>query len=135
MELITIKKLIVDSSVDFCDEADGIMGEYVRVPFKILIDGEEIIDEGLDTDELMLKLKNSKSHMKSACPSPNEFMRHFDANAENFVLTISSALSGSYNSAVLARDMFLEEHPETKIYVFDTKSAGSGTSLIALKTK
>lgn len=39
-----------------------------------------------------------------------------------FALTISSNLSGSYNAAMAAREMVLEEHPEKKIFVLDTLS-------------
>lgn len=48
-------------------------------------------------------------------------------------MTLSSELSGSYNSAELGKNLFLEEHPEKKAYVFNSRSASVGETLIGLK--
>ncbi len=125
-------KIIVDSSIDFSDD---ITEEIDRVPFKILIDNDEIADVNLNTEELISKMKSSKKHIKTACPSPDEYMNLFSKDGASFVVTISSALSGSYNSAMLAKNMFLEKIPEGLVHIFDTKSAASGSTLVALKIK
>ncbi|HBB29066.1 MAG TPA: DegV family protein [Clostridiales bacterium] len=125
-------KIIVDSSIDFNDD---ITEEIDRVPFKILIDNDEIADVNLNTEELISKMKSSKKHIKTACPSPDEYMNLFSKDGASFVVTISSALSGSYNSAMLAKNMFLEKIPEGLVHIFDTKSAASGSTLVALKIK
>ena len=128
-------RIIVDSSIDFCDDLKILSEEVDRVPFKILIDSDEIADVNLDTEELISKMKASKKHIKTACPSPDEYMRLFSKDGASFVVTISSALSGSYNSAVLAKNMFLEKLPNGLVHIFDTKSAASGSTLVALKVK
>ena len=67
---------------------------------------------------------------RSACPSPENYMQHFE-DAENvFVVTLSSKLSGSYNSAMLAKQIYQENHPDVKIHVFDSKSAAAAQHLI-----
>jgi len=129
------KKIIVDSSIDFSDDIKFLSEGVERVPFKILLDNDEIIDANLDTQDLIKTMKASKSGLKTACPSPDEFMNLFSKDGSSFVVTISSALSGSYNSAVLAKNIFLEKVPEGLVHVFDTKSAASGSTLVALKIK
>lgn len=125
-------KIIVDSSIDFSDD---VTEEVNRVPFKILIDNDEISDVNLNTEVLISKMKSSKKHIKTACPSPDEYMKLFSKDGASFVVTISSALSGSYNSAMLAKNMFLEKIPDGLVHIFDTKSAASGSTLVALKVK
>ena len=56
-------------------------------------------------------------------------------HAYNYVITLSSQLSGSYNSAELAKKQFPEDYPNTNIEVFDSKSASVGQTLIARKIK
>ena len=71
---------------------------------------------------------------KSSCPSPEEYMSLYSCGADRiYVVTLSSELSGSYNSAELGRKLFVEEQGEKQIYVFNSRSASVGESLIALK--
>lgn len=129
-------KIIVDSCVDFNSEAFGNEEEYMeRVPFKILIDDEEIIDRNLDINSLLQKMKSSKNKIGTACPSPNDFLEALKKCKNNFIVTISSKLSGSYNSALLAKEMLKEELPDSFVHVFDTQSAVSGPDLVVLKIK
>ncbi len=61
-------------------------------------------------------------------------MEAFDCEAEHvYAVTLSSQLSGSYNSAQLGRKLYLEEKGEKKIHVFDSKSASVGETVIAMK--
>ncbi|WP_326906733.1 DegV family protein [Sedimentibacter sp. MB31-C6] len=123
--------LITDSCVDFNDDTENTQ----RVPFKILIDEDEIVDEDLNIIDLIAKMKSSHNHIKTACPSPDDFIKRFKENKNNFVVTISSQLSGSYNSAMLAVEIMKEKFPESFIHVFDSKTASAGETLIALKVK
>ena len=71
---------------------------------------------------------------KSACPSPERYMKAYECDAEHiYAVTLSAELSGSYNSAILGKNLFLEEQPEKKVHVFNSKSASGGQSLIAMK--
>ncbi len=123
--------LIVDSCVDFNEDTENIP----RVPFKILIDDEEIVDENTDILGLISKMKNSRSQIKTACAPPEDFINKIKENAINFIVTISSQLSGSYNSARVAIDTIKEKFPEAFVHVFDSKTAASGETLIAIKVK
>jgi DegV family protein with EDD domain len=123
--------LIVDSCVDFNEYTENIP----RVPFRILIDDEEIVDENTDILELISKMKNSRSQIKTACAPPEDFINKIKDNANNFIVTISSQLSGSYNSAMVAVDTIKEKFPEAFVHVFDSKTAASGETLIAIKVK
>jgi len=128
-------KIIVDSCVDFNSEVFGQEDYMERIPFKIIIDGEEIIDRNLDTSLLLEKMKNSKNKIITACPSPHEFLESFKKCKNNFVVTISEKLSGSYNSATLAKEMLKEESPDSFVHVFNCKNAVTGADLIVLKLK
>lgn len=123
--------LIVDSCTDFIKETEDIP----RVPFRILIENEEIIDENLDIKKLLEKMKNTKQQIKTACAAPEDFLNRFKEGANNFVVTISSQLSGSYNSAMVAVENFKEKFPESFVHAFDSKTACAGETLIALKVK
>ena len=86
-------------------------------------------------EQFIEKVKASKNSPKSACPSPEEYMKAYEGDYERvYVITLSSKLSGSYNSAVLAAELYAEEHGDNKkIHVIDSKSASVGESLIGYK--
>lgn len=99
--------------------------EFTTVPFIMQVGEKEFVDhEELDTAELIEAIAKSKEAAKSACPSPETWLEHFRRPGPAFALTISSNLSGSYQSACIARDMMLDEEPEKKIHIFDSKSTG-----------
>lgn len=123
--------LIVDSCVDFNEDTENID----RVPFRILIDGEEIIDENTNILELISKMKNSRSQIKTACAPPEDFIKKIKEHANNFIVTISSQLSGSYNSAMVAVEAIKEKFPEAFVHIFDSKTAAAGETMIAIKVK
>jgi len=128
-------RVIVDSCIDFNSEVFGQEDYMERIPFKIVIDGEEIIDKNLDIDLLLKKMRNSKNKIVTACPSPHEFLEALKKCENNFVVTISQKLSGSYNSAMLAKEMLKEELPDSFVHIFDCKTAASGADLVVLKIK
>ena len=127
-------KIIIDSCGELSEEmkADG---HFVNVALTLQVDDLEIVDDDtFDQADFLAKVAASQEGPKSACPSPDAYMQAMDCDAEHiYVVTLSSKLSGSYNSACLARDMFLEEHPDKKIMVIDSKSASIGETLIGLK--
>lgn len=123
--------VIVDSCVDFNEDTENIE----RVPFRIIIDDEEIIDEDTDILELIRKMKNTSSQIKTACAPPEEFINKIKTETSNFIVTISSQLSGSYNSAMVAVETVKEKFPETFVHIFDSKTAAAGQTMIAIKVK
>lgn len=124
-------KIVGDSCTDFTSE--DIEKEYfVSVPLTIDVGGFEVVDdENFDQTDFLKRVAEYEGCPKSACPSPESYMQSFADASQVFVVTLSSRLSGSYNSAELAKNMYMEEHPEVKIHVFDSKSASGGQFLLA----
>ena len=91
---------------------------FCRVPLTLQIGEESFIDDETFSQKIFLqRMKESSECARSACPSPDAFIQAFEGADEIFVITLSSKLSGSYNSAELARAIYLENHPNKKIEV------------------
>jgi len=128
-------KIVADSSCDLNEELKKKLNISL-VPFKIDVEDKTFVDdEDMDTIELINAMKNSPNPIRTSCPSPGDFVKEFKESDNIFVITISSKLSGTYNAAVVAKEMIQEEYPEKFIHVFDSKSASIGETLIALKIK
>ena len=126
--------------VDSCGELTEEMkqdGHFRNIPLTISVEDYHIVDdETFDQKDFLRRVAASEEAPHSACPSPDLYRQAFEEDAEHlFAVTLSAALSGSYNSAQLGRSMCLEEHPEKKIYVFNSRSASIGETLIALKIR
>ncbi|WP_430885983.1 DegV family protein [Fusibacter sp. JL216-2] len=129
------KIIVADSS---CEVDENIQKEVDVniVPFKLYIDGEEYIDDKeLNVINFISKMVKSDELPRSACPSPNDFIEKFEKAKEVFIVTISAALSGTFNSAELAKNLYKEDNPDAKVHVFNSRSASIGETLIALKIK
>ena len=128
-------KIIGDSCTDITEEMKE-EGMVSLVPLTLSIEGEEFVDDAtFNQKEFLAKMKASPECPKSACPSPERYMQEFEGQEECYVITLSSRLSGSYNSAVVAKELYLEEHPEAKIEIVDSRSASCGQLLLAVKIK
>jgi len=131
--------IIADSGTDFSDnseysESSEPSDNYKRAPFRITVDGIEFLDYRLDIKGLLKAMKSCNDRIITACPPPADFLPLFTQKANNFVVTLSSKLSGAYNSAMIAKDMFLEDIQKNGIiHVFDSKSASAGETLVAMK--
>lgn len=128
-----VNKIVADSSCDTNEQLDKFMDVY-KVPFKIDIDERTFIDdEDIDMKDFVDTMKASPNPIKSSCPSPGDFKEEY-GDAENvFVVTISKELSGTYNSAMLAKEMVMEENGDQFVHVFNSKSASVGETLTAMK--
>lgn len=116
---------------DSCCDYPYLEDDYTwlkRVPLSIELDGETFIDdETLRSSMLLSKMAASRNAPKSACPSPGSYVEAYECGADDvYVVTLSDKLSGSYNSAVVAANMFKESHPEKNIFVFTSRSASAG---------
>lgn len=128
-------KIIGDSCTDLPEELRK-DPHFTLVPLTLIVEDVPIIDdETFDQKNFLSKVKESPRSPKSACPSPEDYMKHFDFEGDVYVITLSAQLSGSYNSAELAKRLYLEEHPDKKIEIIDSRSASVGQTLIALKIK
>ena len=127
-------------AIDSCGELTCEMKEsgcFGNVPLTINVDGYEIIDdETFDQADFLRRAAATENAPRSACPSPEKYREAFDRDVDHiFAVTLSAELSGSYNSAMLGRDLILEDHPERQIYVFNSRSASIGETLIGLKIR
>lgn len=128
-------KIIGDSCTDLTPELRK-DPHFSLVPLTLIVDDEEIRDDAtFNQKEFLRKVKESPNSPKSACPSPEDYMKEFDYEGDIYVVTLSSNLSGSYNSAQLAKRLYLEDHPDKKIEIFDSRSASVAQVLIAMKIK
>ena len=128
-------KIIADSGCDY-RSLDNLAPdtEFVSVPLTIQV-GETIYrdDAQLNIDQMMEEMYATTTASKSACPSPDDYMKSFEGADNIVVVTITGTLSGSYNSAEIAKKIYLEEHPDTKIHVIDSLSAGGEVDLLVRK--
>lgn len=122
-------KIIADSSANITALA-GV--SYQSVPMTIRAGERDFVDdETLDPHELLDYLASYNGKSGTACPSLDGWLKAFEGADEIFVLTITSRLSGTCASAMAARDVYLQSHPDTKIHVFDTLSTGPEMQLLA----
>ena len=128
-------KIVADSGCDYREIADlANQTRFESVPLTIQVDNEIFVDNvHLDIDGMMEKMYATSTASKSACPSPDDYLRSFEGAENIFVVTITGSLSGSRNSAQLAKKLFLEEHPTANIHVIDSLSAGGEVDLIVKK--
>ena len=129
-------KVIVDSC---CDLTPSLLREddFLSVPLSIRVGGKVFVDDrDLDRAELLWRMKESEAAPQTACPAPAQYLDAFACGADDlYVITLSALLSGSHNSAQQARQLWLEEHPESHVHIFNSCSASSGEVLLALKVR
>lgn len=127
-------RIVVDSCGEFTEEMKR-DSHFVHAALHLYIDGEQFVDdESFPRLDFIKKMNASPNCPKSSCPSPESYREAFDCGAEHlYAVTLSAELSGSYNSAVLGRNLYLEDHPDAKIHVFNSCSASVGEMRIAQK--
>lgn len=123
-------RIITDSAADIEHSESEKLGISV-IPLAVYIDGKEYKDDFLHSKERFYRLtKLSKDLPKTSQPSPYVYecalKKARDSGESVVVITVSSALSGSYQSAVLARDLI----GYGECYVIDSKSASAGQKLL-----
>ena len=131
--------IIVDSASDITVQAlneaassEGISLSHVPLNLQI---GEKVYvdDEELNLDEFIAHMESSPVAVKTSAPSPSLFFDKFGMSENIFVVTLSSKLSATYQSAMTAKDMYIEEYGKKFIHVFDSLTASIGQGVIAIK--
>ena len=129
--------IVSDSSCDLrmaAFESDRV--RFETVPLRIQVGEREFLDnDDLVVPDLLDAMSQEKSASSTACPSPAAFARAFEAGDCTVCFTISSNLSGTYNAAVMGREMVLEEHPEKKVCIIDSKATAGAMVLLIRKAK
>lgn len=127
-------KIIVDSCGELTEEMKK-SGIFESAALSMEVGGERIVDDDtFDQTAFLVKVATASECPKSSCPSPETYMDKYHCDADRvYVVTLSAELSGSHNSAELGKSLYIEEYGEKQIYVFNSRSASIGETLIALK--
>lgn len=127
-------KIIIDSCGELTEEMKA-SGKVETASLSIQIDDTHIVDdESFDQAYFLKMVAGTPNCPKSSCPSPERYMESFCGSEENvYAVTLSAELSGSYNSAVLGKNLYHEEHGEKNIYIFNSRGASIGETLIGKK--
>jgi len=121
-------KIVADSSADIfrlqkCD--------FAYAPMKVLSEEKEFVDnELLDVEEMVHYFDRYKGKSKSSCPNAQDWLEAFGDADDIFCVTITSALSGSYNAACAAKQIYEAENAGKRVFVLDTLSAGPEIRLL-----
>ncbi len=127
-------KIIVDSCCELPEELKK-DPRFEIVPLGLEVGDYRIQDdESFDQAEFLKKVAECPTCPKSSCPSPERYMNAYRTEAEHvYVVTLSANLSGSHNSALLGKSLYLETYGEKQIHVVDSCSASCGETQIVLK--
>ncbi len=119
-------RIVTDSSCDAMPDVQWPAGvSYGKVPFVFHIGDAEMTDnEHLDIPAMLTAMEQCPNASRSACPAPGIWEEQFEQADQVIALTISANLSGSYESAIAAREMTLEKHPDKKICILNSLSTG-----------
>ena len=124
-------KIIADSSADI-KAVEGVC--FQSVPMTIRAGGRDFVDnEQLDTAAMLDFLASHNGPSGTACPSPESWMSAFEGADEILVVCITGSLSGTWSSAMAARELYLQSHPDVKIHIFDSLSTGPEMLLLIEK--
>ena len=130
-------KIVSDSSCDLRAASfhSGSVA-FEPVPLHIQVGSRTFVDDGaLSVPELLEAMGAEKSAASTSCPSPAAFARAFESADQVVCITISSQLSGTYHAACIGREMALEEHPEKKIFVLDSRAASATCALLVRRAQ
>lgn len=124
-------KIVSDSSSNLLN-VEGV--EFESVPLKILAGEREYEDnENIDVSEMQAFLHSFKGKSSTSCPNVDNWLKAFGDADIIFAVTLSKNISGSYNAAKIAAGDYMEEHPDRKVYIQDSLSAGPELELIIEK--
>lgn len=133
-------KIIADST---CDLSQEIIEKYdiSIAPLMVNIDGQEFRDRlDIQTDEFYSKLESYKRPPTTSMPSPDSYIRCVnDAETQGFnevlCICMSSGTSGSYQGAMIAKELYFLKYPEskTRFEVIDSVSMSHGSGWLVMK--
>ncbi len=129
-------KIVVDSSADLPQEVLA-SGNFSTVPLTLHLGSYSVIDDNkFQPADFLRRMKESSDYARSACPSPGDYINAYRGPEERiYVITLSSKLSGSHNSAEQAKAIYAEEEncEGKSIHIFDSRGAGGMLLQGALK--
>ena len=124
-------KIVADSSANLL-QLQKI--PFAVAPLKIIADKTEFVDDSaLDAGSMVSWFDSYKGKSKTSCPNPSDWLNAFEDYDEIFCVTITSGLSGSYNTASIAKQMYESENAGKQVHVIDSLSAGPELVLLIEK--
>lgn len=127
------RKVVADSSCDMW-ELNGV--DFAVAPMTISTDNKHYVDnQELDVHLMSEELAKYKGVSHTACPSVGSWLDCYEGFDEVFVITLTGAMSGTYNSAMTAKGIYEEENENVKVHVFDSLSTGPEMRLLIEKLK
>ena len=124
-------KIVADSSANLMELKTV---AFDAAPLKIITAQREFVDDrNLDLDEMIGYFKSYKGRSQIYCPNPEDWLTTFGDAEDVFCVAITSGLSGSYNAACIAKEMYETEHPGRRVFVIDSLSAGPELTLLVEK--
>ena len=127
------RKIVTDSSCDIW-ELNGV--DFAVAPMTISTDNKHYVDnQELDVRLMSEDLAKYKGVSHTACLSVGSWLDCYEGYDEVFVVTLTGAMSGTYNSAMTAKGIYEEENENVKIHVFDSLSTGPEMRLLIEKLK
>lgn len=127
------RKIVADSSCDMW-ELNGV--DFAVAPMTISTDNKHYVDnQELDVRLMSDDLAKYKGISHTACPSVGSWLDCYEGFDEIFVITLTGAMSGTYNSAMTAKGIYEEENENVKVHVFDSLSTGPEMRLLIEKLK
>lgn len=124
-------KIVADSSANLM-KLESV--SFDVAPLKISTAEREFVDNAqLDLEAMIDYFSTYKEKSQTSCPNPDDWLSAFGDAEDIFCVTITSGLSGSYNAACIAKDMYETAHPGRRVYVIDSLSAGPELTLIVRK--
>ncbi len=121
-------KIVSDSSSDLLALPSV---PFEAVPLKIITDEQEYLDnEHLSVEGMVADLKSYRGRSTTSCPNAGEWLNAFGDAEEVYCVSITGTLSGSYNAALSAKEIYENEHPERRVFVLNSLSAAAEIRLI-----
>lgn len=131
--MVKKRKIVADSSANLL-ELSGV--DFASAPMKVItLDREFVDDRQLDLESMIDYFSSYKGRSQTSCPNTEDWLSAFGDAEEIFCVTITSGLSGSYNAACAARDLYVEANPDRRVFVIDSLSAGPELTLIVDKLR
>lgn len=121
-------KLIVDSSSNMVNDPAR---NVEVVPLTISFGGKDYIDDqNLNIQEFLSDMNKNQVAGKTTCPSIQAWLDALEGTEKAIIVTMTSGMSGTFSSALQAKNMYEEKHPSSQIIVVDSRSAGPELTIV-----
>ena len=124
-------KLVADSSANLLSVKGA---DFSAVPLKIVVGESEFVDHaGMDTAGMLRELKTHKGPTSTACPGVQDWLDAFGDAEIVYGVSITSALSACYSTALIAAEEYMDSHPGRKVFILDSLTTGPEMELVLEK--